>query len=238
LIHLVIRSSAHWELEATNTAGQFSVHLRVSVESVVHTTALLLVENDLQDLASVLLGSESLSNNLDWVNDVGEDGFVDRGQSSAARTLLSLRGAGSVGSLWAGEDATGSDEQNVAVGELLLELTGQTLLNLVEAGEERDGDEDDDRTLAVADFELASRDELKRSQGRLEVRDVGLEFIEGSRDAGFQLGWVLPRRAVVGDLVEGFQRSQKFDALLGGAEEVLGDLGVRRAMMKMPKAAL
>jgi hypothetical protein len=42
----------------------------------------------------------------------------------------------------------------VAVGELLLKLTGQTLLNLVEAGEERDGDEDNDRTLAVADFEL------------------------------------------------------------------------------------
>ena len=154
LIHLVIRSSAHWELKATNTAGQFSVHLRVSIESVVHTAALLLIENDLQDLASVLLCSESLSNNLDWVNDVGENGLVDRGQSSAARTLLSLRGARSVGSLGAGEDATRSDEQNVAVGELLLELTGQTLLNLVEAAEERDGDEDNDRTLAVADFEL------------------------------------------------------------------------------------
>jgi len=39
----------------------------------------------------------------------------------------------------------------------------------------------------------------------------------------------------MGNLVEGFQRSQKFDALLGGAEEVLSDLGVRRAMQTMPK---
>lgn len=28
-----------------------------------------------------------------------------------------------------------------------------------------------------------------------------------------------------------------FDSLLGGAEDVLGDLGVRQAMRKMPKSA-
>ncbi|WVQ78186.1 hypothetical protein IAT38_000269 [Cryptococcus sp. DSM 104549] len=39
----------------------------------------------------------------------------------------------------------------------------------------------------------------------------------------------------MGRRVEQFQRTQKFDAILGGAEEVLGDLGVRQAMRKMPK---
>lgn len=39
----------------------------------------------------------------------------------------------------------------------------------------------------------------------------------------------------MGKLVEQFQRTQKFDAILGGAEEVLGDLGVRQLMRKMPK---
>lgn len=39
----------------------------------------------------------------------------------------------------------------------------------------------------------------------------------------------------MGKFVEQFQRTQKFDAILGGAEEVLGDLGVRQAMRKMPK---
>ncbi|ORY33723.1 acyl-CoA dehydrogenase/oxidase [Naematelia encephala] len=39
----------------------------------------------------------------------------------------------------------------------------------------------------------------------------------------------------MGKHVEQFQRTQKFDAILGGAEEVLGDLGVRQAMRKMPK---
>lgn len=39
----------------------------------------------------------------------------------------------------------------------------------------------------------------------------------------------------MGKFVEQFQRTQKFDAILGGAEEVLADLGVRQAMRKMPK---
>lgn len=42
----------------------------------------------------------------------------------------------------------------------------------------------------------------------------------------------------MGRFVEMFQRSYKFDAVLGGSEEVLFDLGVRQAMRKMPKAVL
>ncbi|KAK8056459.1 hypothetical protein PG993_001686 [Apiospora rasikravindrae] len=42
----------------------------------------------------------------------------------------------------------------------------------------------------------------------------------------------------MGRVIEMFHRTYKFDAILGGAEEVLGDLGVRQAMAKMPKAVL
>ncbi|GAA5976635.1 hypothetical protein JCM11641_005647 [Rhodosporidiobolus odoratus] len=42
----------------------------------------------------------------------------------------------------------------------------------------------------------------------------------------------------MGNFIENFRRNQKFDALLGGAEEVLADLGVRQASRKMPKAVL
>lgn len=42
----------------------------------------------------------------------------------------------------------------------------------------------------------------------------------------------------MGRVIEMFHRTYKFDAILGGAEEVLGDLGVRQAMAKMPKAML
>lgn len=40
------------------------------------------------------------------------------------------------------------------VGELLLEFTSEALLDLVEAGKKRDGDEDYNGTFAMADFEL------------------------------------------------------------------------------------
>ncbi|KAI9685283.1 MAG: hypothetical protein M1822_004656 [Bathelium mastoideum] len=42
----------------------------------------------------------------------------------------------------------------------------------------------------------------------------------------------------MGKVIEMFQRSYKFDAILGGTEEILADLGVRQAMRNMPKAML
>ena len=75
-------------------------------------------------------------------------------QGSRAGTLLGLAGARAVGSFWAGENAAHGEDQDVAVGELLLEFAGQALLDLVEAGEEGDRDEDNDGALAVANFEL------------------------------------------------------------------------------------
>jgi alkylation response protein AidB-like acyl-CoA dehydrogenase len=42
----------------------------------------------------------------------------------------------------------------------------------------------------------------------------------------------------MGRVVEMFHRTYKFDAILGGTEEILSDLGVRQAMKQMPKAML
>lgn len=52
---------------------------------------------------------------------------MDGGQCSGAGSLLCLAGAGSVGALGAGENAAGGEDQDVAVGELLLEFTGETV---------------------------------------------------------------------------------------------------------------
>ncbi|KAI6099179.1 acyl-CoA dehydrogenase/oxidase [Pisolithus sp. B1] len=41
----------------------------------------------------------------------------------------------------------------------------------------------------------------------------------------------------MGKVIENFHRTSPFDAILGGAEDVLGDLGVRQAIRKMPKNA-
>jgi alkylation response protein AidB-like acyl-CoA dehydrogenase len=39
----------------------------------------------------------------------------------------------------------------------------------------------------------------------------------------------------MGRFIEHYHRTVPFDAVLGGAEDVLGDLGVRQAVKKMPK---
>lgn len=94
---------------------------------MVNTSLLLLVEDDLEDLGAVLLGAEALADDLNRVDQVGQDGIVDSGQSSGTGTLLGLRGAGAVAALGAGKNTAGCEDQDVAVGELLLELTGETV---------------------------------------------------------------------------------------------------------------
>lgn len=42
----------------------------------------------------------------------------------------------------------------------------------------------------------------------------------------------------MGKIVEGFHRGYKFDAILGGTEEILADLGVRQAVKNFPKSML
>jgi alkylation response protein AidB-like acyl-CoA dehydrogenase len=42
----------------------------------------------------------------------------------------------------------------------------------------------------------------------------------------------------MGRIIEMFNRTYKFDAILGGTEEILADLGVRQAMKNFPKAML
>lgn len=93
---------------------------------MIDTSLLLLVEDDLQDLAAILLGAETLADDLDRVDEVVEDGVVHGGEGSGAGSLLGLRRAGSVAALGAGEDAARGEDQDVAIGELLLEFTSET----------------------------------------------------------------------------------------------------------------
>ena len=114
------------ELKVNTTASQLLVHLGVSIESVINTTFLLLIENDLQDLAAIFLGAETFADDLNGEDEIGEDCVVDGGECSGTRALLRERCARAVGALGAGENAARSEDQDVAVGELLLELTGES----------------------------------------------------------------------------------------------------------------
>lgn len=135
--HLVLSSDLR-ELEVDTLTGESLVDLGVSVESVVNTTTLLLVKNDLEDLGTVLLGAHALADNLDREDEIGQDGVVDGSECARTRTLLGLGSTGAVGALGAGKDAAGRNDEDVTVGELLLELTGQADVGVsIEGGFDR-----------------------------------------------------------------------------------------------------
>jgi len=161
--HLILLPTAHREFESDAPSGQLLVNLAIRIESVVNAASLFLVQHHLQHLAPIFLRSDSLAHDLDRVDDISQDCLVDRSQCSRARSLLGLVGAAAVGALRAWENAAGREYQDMSVGELLFKFAGEALLDLVKPWEEWDGNEDDDCFLAVADFELTSRDELERS---------------------------------------------------------------------------
>jgi len=153
-IHPLVLGRSLGELERDTAASESLVNLRVGVEAVVDTTTLLLVKNDLEDLGVVLLGAEALADNLDGVDEIAEDGVVDGSQGARARALLLLGVASTGRAFGAGQDAARGEDDDVAVGERLLELTGQALLDAVETGQGGDGDKDDNSLLAVANLDL------------------------------------------------------------------------------------
>lgn len=130
--HLVVGGTSLGELEDDATASEAAVDLGVGVEAVVNTTTLLLVEDDLEGLGVVLLGAEALADDLDGVDEVGKDGVVDGSQSARTGALLLLGVARAVGALGAGENAARGQDEDVAVGELLLELTGEAVETILE----------------------------------------------------------------------------------------------------------
>lgn len=116
---------------------------------------------------------------------------MDGSESPRAGTLLGLVGARAVGALGAGENAAGSDQEDVAVGELLLELTGEAggisidvayrwgeslpLLHLVPALEKGNRDEDDNGLASVTDLDLRILVSAKLpSAHRLFVQQCGV----------------------------------------------------------------
>ncbi|KAB5592021.1 Long-chain specific acyl-CoA dehydrogenase [Ceratobasidium theobromae] len=60
---------------------------------------------------------------------------------------------------------------------------------------------------------------------------------ETAADATQIFGGRAITRTGMGRMIEHYHRTVPFDSLLGGAEDVLGDLGVRQAIRKMPKNA-
>ena len=106
--HLILNSALR-ELKVDTLAGQPLVDLAVSVQPVVYTTTLLLIQNNLEDFASVLSRASALTDDFDGVDEVGKDGVVYSCERTASRPLLCLRRAAAVAAAWAGQDAARGD---------------------------------------------------------------------------------------------------------------------------------
>lgn len=107
---LVLSRTGLRELKPNTTTSQLLINLAISIKSMIHTTLLLLIQDDLQNFATIFLGPKSLADNLNWVDQISEDGVVDSGQCSGTRTLLREGSAGAVAALRAGEDAARSKD--------------------------------------------------------------------------------------------------------------------------------
>lgn len=215
---LVVGSTSLGELENDAAPSEATVDLGVGVEAVVDAAALLLVQDDLENLAVVLLGAEALADDLDGVDEIGQDGIVDGSQGARAGALLGLGVARPVGALGAGQDAARGQDQDVAVRELLLQLTGEAvcgggqsvhvrqeacesirrgdkrnlpLLDTVEAMQGRDGDKDDNSLLAVANLDLRKDQRNQHASSRMVFFEQGKMPIHGPLPVRFRdaLSW-------------------------------------------------
>jgi len=184
------------ELEHHPLSSQLVVDLSEALELVVDNSLLLGIQEDLGDLRAIGLCADTLADDLSWVNEITEKVLVNGGKSAGSWALLGSSGS----ARWDWEDSSLSNEDDVAVRELLLELAGKTLLNLVESLQKWHWNEDDDSLLAGSDLNLLSAGELQWSQGSLEVRGLGLEIKESLGDAELELRWVRMRGRVVCDL--------------------------------------
>jgi hypothetical protein len=138
------------ELKDNVLASELLVDSRESVDLVFKRSGILGIEEDLEGLGAIDLLTESLTNDFGRENEVIQDSVVDSSQSTRSGTRL----LGVVTTAGNSQDTTLSNEDNVTVRELLLELTGKTSLNLVESSLARDGDKDDNSLLTGTELDL------------------------------------------------------------------------------------
>lgn len=126
---------------------------------------------DLLGAGAVSLEVDATSNNLGGEDKIVEDGIVHRGEGEAA-------GAGGHVALGGSLDLALGDEDDMGVGELLLELLGKSLLDLTEAADEAEGVENHVRVALGADGHLLHGVDVEGGEGSLERGVVGLELVE------------------------------------------------------------
>lgn len=79
---LIVCDLALRELKIDTFASQALVHLRVSVEPVIHTPTLLFIEHDLEKFTAILSCPDTFTHNLNRIDEVGKDSIMDSSKRS------------------------------------------------------------------------------------------------------------------------------------------------------------
>ena len=151
-----------WGFKINILARELLIDTRKRFNLVLHIVLLSFVQMDLYESAAVQLHADPLAHDLTWENQVLQDGVVHSGQSAAPGTfLLIFRTAFSS---WLRQNSPLGDEDDVLPAELLLQLAHQAHLDFLERLQLRDGDEDNNRFPATANFDLleSKREERHR----------------------------------------------------------------------------
>lgn len=160
------------EDEGNLLVGELAVDSCVGVGAGLNVGLILGVEVNLDDALAIDLASGALAGDLGGVNNVLEDGILDGGQGAGARAGGGRAGGALVG---VAEDGALGDDEDVAAGELLLELADELLVDLVEGLEELVGDVKDDGLLAGSAVDLLGGGDVEVLEGALEVVGGHLE---------------------------------------------------------------
>ena len=160
------------EDEGNLLVGELAVDCCVGVGAGLNVGLILGVQVNLDDALAIDLASGALAGDLGGVNNVLEDGILDGGQGAGARAGGGRAGGALVG---VAEDGALSDDEDVAAGELLLELADELLVDLVEGLEELVGDVKDDGLLAGSAVDLLGGGDVEVLEGALEVVGGHLE---------------------------------------------------------------
>lgn len=112
------------KLKANPLPRQPPVDLDISIQPKINTSALLLVQHNLDNLTPVFLGTGTLANNFHRVDDIRQDGIVHGCQRAGVGTFLRLRRTTPVAAFRARKDPTRGKDEDVALGEFLFEFAG------------------------------------------------------------------------------------------------------------------
>ena len=171
------------KVERDLLVGKLGVDIGKSVELALHMGLVLVVQHDLHDPLSIRLDPCPLAKDFCGVHNVIQNGVLYSREGARARTRT-------VGLLVPGvrlaKDGSLSNDNDVTSRELLLQLTDQTDLDLVEGFEQLKGNVDDDGLAAAPAVNLLGSRDVEVAKGGLELRGVHLQVQQLLGHRGFE----------------------------------------------------